>query len=314
MATLPNRYLVTLDTNNDYFKTFLQPLGVLRLTVEKAWDFAEEAKGKARKLISKITRAAPDCYAKAVLGAEPEWKSSTKNNTVHPSWNETHDFVVTDYDQIVKLELFDEDVNGDDELGLATTTVKDLLLLPGGKKDLALTDNDVETGGKISIACEYFPLEAEGGKSFSTSTHSGEGRVCGIATALIAGAYGIKGQRDQLTPSVKVSWGKDHVFQTVVKTDAPGTDINNPSFDQNFRIPLTTDMAGSSAGAFRVALFNGETEVGGVDVPFADVVSAPEMTLEDKFDVGGGTTVRAGISLRGLGKAHSHEQSSLPLR
>ncbi|KAM0723853.1 hypothetical protein Q7P37_000843 [Cladosporium fusiforme] len=314
MATLPNRYLVTLSANNDYFKTFLQPLGVLRLTVEKAWDFAEEAKGKARKLISKITRAAPDCYTKASVGAEPAWQTGTKNNTVHPSWNESHDFVVTDYDQCIKVELFDEDVNGDDELGLAVTTVKEILLCPGGKKELALTDKDTETGGKVSIACEYFPLAAEG-NSFSSSTHSSEGSLCGIATVLIAGAYGIKGQREDLTPSVKVNWGEEHKFQTIVKTDAPGTDINNPSFDQSFRIPLTTTMAGSSAGKFQISLLNGEKEVGSIDVPFSDVASAPDMTLQDRFDVGGGTTVRASISLRGLGAAHGHEETTtLPHR
>lgn len=64
MFTLPNRYLVKLDAKNDWFKTYLYPLGVLRVTVEKAWGFAEEAKGGVKKLFAKVTRAAPDCYVK----------------------------------------------------------------------------------------------------------------------------------------------------------------------------------------------------------------------------------------------------------
>ena len=45
---------------------------------------------------------------------------------------------------------------------------------------------------------------------------------------------------------------------------------------------------------------NGEKEIGGADVPFADVTSAPEMMLEKTFDVGSGATVRACICVRGL--------------
>ena len=304
MFTLPNRFLLTLDTKNDYFKTYLPPLGVIRITVEKAWDFAEEAQGKAKKLFAKLTRAAPDTYAKVDVGAEPSWQTQTKDNTVNPSWNETHDFVVSDFHQCIKVHVFDKDVNSDDEIGMGLTTVEEVLH-NGGRQELSLELKGEATGGKVSIACEYFKLTAaSGGNSFTASTHKGAGRMSGVAAVLISGAYGIKGQREALTPSVKVTWGPEHSFQTAVKTDAPGTDINNPTFDQNFRIPIATD---SGADNFRIALLNGEQEVGAVEVPFADVQSAPEMTLQDRFDVGGGTVVRASICLRGLGAADAQE-------
>ena len=69
MFTLPNRFLVKLDANSDFFNIFLLPQGVIRITVEKAWGFASEAKGSAKKFFSKITRASPDCYAKVDVGA-----------------------------------------------------------------------------------------------------------------------------------------------------------------------------------------------------------------------------------------------------
>jgi len=303
MFTLPNRFLLTLDTKNDYFKTYLPPLGVIRITVEKAWDFAEEAKGKAKKLFAKLTRAAPDTYCKVDVGAEPSWQTQTKDNTVNPSWNETHDFVVSDFHQCIKLHVFDKDVNGDDEIGMGITTVEEVLR-HGGKQELALELNGEETGGKVSLSCEYFKLDANGGNSFSSSTHKGDGRMSGVAAVLISGAYGIRGQREQLTPSVKVTWGQKHSFQTAVKSDAPGTDINNPTFDQNFRIPISTD---SGSESFRIALLNGEQEVGAVEVPFSDVQNAPDMTLQNKFDVGGGTTIRASICLKGLSSAGAQE-------
>ena len=68
MFTLPNRFLLKLDANADYFKTYHYPLGMVRVTVEKAWGFGEEAKSSTRKLFNKLTRAAPDCYAKVDVG------------------------------------------------------------------------------------------------------------------------------------------------------------------------------------------------------------------------------------------------------
>jgi phosphoserine aminotransferase len=101
MLTLPNRYLVNIATGNDYFRTYHYPLGVIRITVGQAWGFAEEAKGSAKKLFSKLTRAAPDTFAKVEVGAEEAWQTSTKNNTVHPKWNETHGGSIDDFSGII---------------------------------------------------------------------------------------------------------------------------------------------------------------------------------------------------------------------
>jgi Ca2+-dependent lipid-binding protein len=305
MAVLPNRYMVKLDANNDYFKTYHEPLGIIRLTVEKAWGFAEESKTKTSKLFSKLTRASPDCFAEVDVGAEEGWRTTTKNNTTTPTWNETRDFVVTDFDQCIKVDVEDHDVGSNDEVGIAVTTVKEILGA-GGKQELALVHKDEPTDGKISVAAKFYQFAADGG-SFSASEHKGEGLLCGLLTILIAGAFGIKGQREELNPSVVVTWGEKHRFQTVIKTDAPGTDINNPVFDQQFRIPVTAEMVGSGTESLRISCLNKEAEIGGLDIPFADLLKAPNLTLQDKFDVGSGTTVRASICLRGVITATKQE-------
>jgi len=305
MLTLPNRLLIKLDTNNDYFATFLEPVGVIRITVDKAYGFAEEAKGKVKHLFSKVTRAAPDCYTKVEVGAEPEWKTSTKSNTTNPTWGETKDFVVSDFDQVIKLDVEDADVGGDDEVGLGVTTVEEILRA-GGSKELALVRKGEETEGRVGMSAQFFKFEADASSFSSTSA----GQICGLATILVAGAFDIKGDRKALHPSVKVTFGEKHKFQTGVMSDAPGTDISNPSFDSNFRVPLTSDIMG---GSFRIALFDGEKEVGGVDVPFADVQKAEGMQVAQKFDMGGGTSVRAAIRLKGLRPA-AIEEMKLPER
>jgi len=308
ILVLPNRIAVKLDSAADYFKMYHQPLGLIRITAEKAWGFAEE-QGKTKKLFSKLTRASPDCYAEVEVGAEPAWRTSTKNNTTRPVWGETHDFVVTDFDQCIKVTVSDHDVNSDDEVGVAVTTVREILMT-GGKMELGMLYRGEESEGKVALSCDFFQFTPEDRGSFSASSHKSEGLLSGLISVLIAGAFGIKGARETLRPSIVVTYGDKHRFQTAVKTDAPGTDINNPTFDQQFRIPVMGDMM---FGTLRIVCMDKETEVGAVEVPFADLEKASGMTLTDSFDVGNGTKVRASICLRGL-KHASIQEMTLPQR
>ncbi len=73
------RYLIKLDPNSSYFDAFQYPLGVARITVEDASGFAEEAKGAAKKLFSKITRSAPDTFAKASCSKQARDLAETDN-------------------------------------------------------------------------------------------------------------------------------------------------------------------------------------------------------------------------------------------
>jgi Ca2+-dependent lipid-binding protein len=309
ILVLPNRIMVKLDSTADYFKMYQQPLGVIRITADKAWGFAKDAQSKTAKLFSKLTQASPDCYAEIEVGAEPAWRTSIKNNTTTPAWGETHDFVVTDFDQCIKVTVADHDVNSDDEVGVSVTSVRKILEA-GGKMELGMLHKGEETEGKVAISCDFFQFTPEDGTSFSASNHSAEGLMSGLISVLIAGALGIKGARETLQPSIVVTYGEKHHYQTGIHTDAPGTDINNPTFDTQFRIPVTGDM---SSGSLRIACMDKKTEMGAVEVPFADLAKAPGMTLTDNFDVGNGTKVRASIVLRGLQHA-SVQETTLPQR
>jgi Ca2+-dependent lipid-binding protein len=311
IIVLPNRYMVKLDANNDYFKTYHQPLGIVRITAEKAWGFAKEAQSKTQKLFSKLTQASPDCYVEIEVGAEPAWRTAIKSNTTTPVWGETHDFVVTDFEQRIKFLLADHDVNSDDEVGVALTSVKEILAA-GGKQELGMQHKGAEIEGKMALAYEFFQFTTEDSSSFSASSHGGDGLMCGVLTVLVAGAFGIKGQRETLNPSVVVTWGSKHRFQTAVQTDAPGMDINNPTFDQHFRIPVTT--ADVTAGNLRMACMDKEKEIGAVEVSFEDLKNAPDMTLQDNFDLGGGLKVRASVSLKGVKSASAQEITTLTQR
>jgi Ca2+-dependent lipid-binding protein len=299
MAVLPNRFLVKLDSNNDYFKTYQPHHGIVRLTIEKATGIsAPKKKSGVSRLLAKVVKDVPDCYVKVNVGAEEEWRTSVQKNDHEPVWNETHDFLVTDFEQQIAVDIQDDDLAGDDDIGLGYTTIKDVLL-NGGTHELSLTHQGEATDAKLTIHAEFHNFVADA-NLLSAQSSPAQDSICGLATILIASVLGLQGQRDELQPSVKVTWGAKS-FQTAVKTYTPGTDIFNPSFDQAFRIPITADMV-ANPGSFRISLLNKTNETGAIDVPFQDVVGAPGLVREDSFDVGGGATVRARITVQNLQK------------
>ncbi|KAH9986936.1 C2 domain-containing protein [Xylariaceae sp. FL0662B] len=297
MAVLPNRYLVKLDSNNDYFKTYLPHLGALRLTIERATGISGPEKRGAKRLLAKIVKDVPDCYCKVSVGAEKEWRTSIKKNDTDPEWNETHDFLVADYDQRVFIDVQDDDLGGDDDVGIATTTVKNILL-SGGSLELPLTHKDEPTDASLTVHARFYKFVDDAGAITSTTESENEGQIVGLATVLIASALGLQGRPDELNPSIKVTWG-DHEFRTAAKSYSPGTDIFNPSFDQAFRIPVTADLLADPTN-FRIALLNKNDETGAIEITFEDILQSPGLVKEESFDVGYGATVRASISLRGL--------------
>ncbi|KAK1991879.1 C2 domain-containing protein [Colletotrichum falcatum] len=302
MAVLPNRYLVKLDSNNDYFRTYLPHLGALRLTVERAVGVSGPKKSGAKRLLAKIVKDVPDCYCRVNVGAEDEWRTATRKNDHDPEWNETHDFLVADHDQKILIDVNDDDVGGDDDIGVAATTVREILL-SGGSQELALSHDGQPTGASIVVRARFFDFVDDAGAiTAARGEGGGEGQIVGIATVLVASALGLQGQRDELNPSVRVAWGAKE-FRTAAKSYSPGTDIFNPSFDQAFRIPVTADLVANPA-SFKISLMNKTAETGSVEIPFEDVLRAPGMVREESFDVGSGATVRASISLRGLRSAH----------
>jgi len=297
MAVLPNRFLVKMDSNNDYFKTYQPHLGMVRLTIGKATGItAPKKKSGASRLLAKIVKDVPDCYVKVNVGAEPEWRTQVQKNNHEPVWDETHDFLVSDFEQDIAVDIQDDDLAGDDDIGLGSTNIKEVLL-NGGTHELPLTHKGEPTDAKLTVHAKFFHFVAES-SGLSAQNSEGADQICGLATILIASALGLRGQPEELNPSVKVTWG-DKEFSTAAKTYTPGTDIFNPSFDQAFRIPVTADMLANPAN-FRISLMNKKDEAGGVEVAFQDVVGAPGMLKEESYDVGSGVTVRASISVHGL--------------
>lgn len=303
MAVLPNRYLVKLDANNNYFRTYLPPEGTLRLTIVRATGIKGREKSSAvKRFIEKIVKDVPDCFCSVSVGAGEKWETSVKKDDPEPEWNETHDFLVADHEQEIFIDVDDADLVGDDDVGIAKTTVRQLLL-EGGEQELQLTHNGEPTDSTIVVRGRFLNLVSDADLlSSAASEAQGEddGRVVALATVLVAGVSNLQGQRDELQPSLRVAWG-DREFATPAKSYSPGTDIFNPAFDQAFTVPVTAaQLADNTNQPFRMTLLNKKDETGSIEVPFHDVLRAPGLTKEEDFDLGSGVSVRACIMLRAL--------------
>lgn len=317
MAVLPNRYLVKLDSTCDFFKAYLPHLGVLRLTVDRANHLEVPKKkggasGKISGLLSKVgLRDVPDCYATVTVGAAETFRTRTVHDSHDPEWNETHDFLVADMDQSIVIDVDDDDPGSDDDIGIASISIKKLLL-GGGVQELPLVHKGTPVpDASISIRAQFFNLVADAGALSAAQQQQedagSDGQVLALATVLIAGALNLQGDRNELQPNVKVAFGNDpkHSFNTATKTYSPGTDIYNPLFDQAFCIPITRELL-ANPPSFEITMMNGKEEVvGAVELPFEEVLNAEGSIKEDELDVGGGVRVRAQISIRSLLKTEA---------
>ena len=287
ILVLPNRLLVKIDPLNDYYKTYQQHLGVIRLTVDKATGF-KTPKGFFKDI--------PDVFCKLQMGAHPEVRTKTINNDTKPQWNESFDFLLSDHDQRIEVHAIDDDLAGDDKLGTAMVTVNELLLA-GSSKDLPFLIKDKESGACVTIKCEIMPF-TEDLTSFESELYKGKNYLCGLVTILIAGAKKIPGDKETAATMVKVKFGKEQ-FQTPLIMNMPGVDALNPSFDASFRVLLTSELA-ADASDISLTLISRKDTLGTLDIKFNDVVSAPSHTIVGEHPIGDGPALDFKINIAGL--------------
>lgn len=286
MFVLPNRFLVKLDPANDYFKTYLQHLGFLRLTV---------VSGKGFVTPSGFFKDTPDIYCKVKLGASKPWRTSTKKNSVLPQWHEMHDFLLSDHDQRIQIEASDDDLAHDDDLGNGSITVGELLLA-GSIADVPLRMKNRNTGASISIKCDVYEFVSDL-TSLESLANEKEGLYCGILTILVAHATNVPGARDKIGPHCKVTFG-DSKFDTPTVLDNPGTDPNNPAFDSAFRVLLDTKLAAQRLDV-SLTLMDYRNTLGIIKIPWDSIMHAPQATLTDYFKLGNGAAIHARLSICG---------------
>lgn len=295
LLVLPQQLLVKLDAQTSIVEAHQEPLGVCRIAPLRAGEF------KVQNKDSFLWEDVPDVYLKITLGAHPTWRTKTVDDSTTPKFDESRDFLLSDHDQLVTVEAYDDDVTGDTYLGTGTLTVGQLLSSPDHTVEVVLRNAKKDEGDHfvdnctVTLRCAVFPLGTD-----VASLEQGQ-HLAGLLTVLVANAYAVPGERQDMASCVRVTFG-EREFCTPIVCDVPGvTDGANPAFDKSFLVALGAEDEESIVDTPLVlTLENGEEEIGQVSVKYAQLLEAPNLTIERKADVGQGASIKFSVSLRGV--------------
>ena len=301
MMVVPHRKIYKMNPASSILDMYVPFEGVARITALKGRGFEIE---KARFLGSDDV---PDVYLIISLGApnsvltidRKPWKTATVRDNLEPMWNETSDFLLSDLDQIVHIEAWDEDshpLDPDDYLGSAQVTVGDIILA-GQTLEVALQDKQqVDTGAFITLSCRLCPLEPtrpEGIGIVPSSpiksralpptpilvpptetvfTTSPAMHLNGLVTILVSRVHNLPiASAKEAASFVKVIYGTHQDdFVTGIVEDYPGYDALNPIYDCAFHVPLQEgESPAHRSNAVVLELYNGETLLGRLNVPLS---------------------------------------------
>lgn len=289
MMVLPNRMIIKVDPLCELYQAHMDPVGVIRIMVESGSGF---------KSGGGFIKDVPDLYCMVKMGANGDWTTSTKNNAESPVWNESHDYLLSDNDQIIKVELFDSDVGTDDHMGNAECTVGQMMD-SGGKITLPVAKvlSKEKTDTSVTLSAKIFDLVPQADSLSAGPAPGDENSMCGLLTVLVAGAKGLVGEAEALASQVVVNFGKESYTSGIVQ-QAPGIDVHNPSFDGVFRADLTPES--SKNPELKFTFKNKGTAVDTFTVPLADVLTAEGLALKKEFPIKSGGVLRAKAYVLGM--------------
>jgi hypothetical protein len=299
---LPNKRLYKMQAQNQFLDTYLPPLGVARMTAIGGRGFAVE-----QQWLGLREGDIPDVYLNVTLGTSEVWKTKTIHDCVSPEWNkdESRDFVFYDRAQMITVHAYDEDLaplDPDDDLGLATVRV-DELLLAGRTMELELLDTKKHqpTGAFVTMNCEICAWTTD----LTTLEEKGDKRkVLGLLVVIISRGFNIPVEREKAASFVKVTYA-DKEFISKQIMDCPSVDALNPSYDSAFELPITSDMPTKGDKAVvSIHLLNGvvkPTLLGSTTIDFSSLEAANDHTITERREIGNqGGSVEYRVSLCGV--------------
>ena len=288
MMVLPNRMLYKMDLATNFLDIYEPPKGLLRLTVVRGRGFVVEKRTLLKDDV-------PDVYCNVTLGNR-QWVTKTIKDNLSPEWNETADFVLSDHDQVIRVDAWDEDggpLDPDDDLGVAEVTVGELLLA-GKSMELPLMTDSQSTGAFVTIQCQLGSWSPD----LTTLKETKDANLYGgLLTIVITQCFDLPLTKKEASSFVKVVCGK-HEFVTGVVTDYPGYDALNPQYDIAFRVPIVQNNFESVS----MTLMNGvDTILGTLLVTREELEASPDRNLREIRSIGNkGARLEFGLALRGV--------------
>jgi len=332
---LPKKNLHKIDPTLSLVDDIYQPpLGILRLTVLHGNGFVIQKKKLRRPDI-------PDVYCLIRMGGGADttpYTTSVIKDSTCPMWNESFDIVLHDMDQVLSIHAWDRDTGAldpDDDLGLASITVQDLLLTASyrtnGARSLELqTAAHHPTGACITVTCQLLKLVQDTDNMIQTlspiletipvanraktKSNSPKGhQLYGLVTVLIQGASNLPRTKNNQKPCSFVmvrmvnpdggSCSVEIKSKTVI--NRPRVDALQPVYDAIMDIPLTMELIGHDVVLelwTRPTLKDvlGQSLLGSITVPFQSLLSGGIFRAEQHPIGSQGTTLEFSIMLHSV--------------
>ena len=218
-------------------------------------------------------------------------QTTTQENTLEPKWykddddflahGEPLDFVLSDHDQFLQVQVYDEDkgaLDSDDLLGTAQVTVGELLLTAGKGGDFhdakpleLLTEESKSNGATIHVSSQLIPFDSVDLSSLQKAklyledkikARQNPNMIYGYVTIIVLQAHHVpivEEKKEEVALYVQVTCGGELqddddddttrkekkktnvVGMTATIKDVPGLDCRNPIFDVALHLPLTVD-------------------------------------------------------------------------
>lgn len=297
LMVLPTKMFIKLDPLTSIIDAHQDLPGVCRITAVKGSGFKVQGKY--------LTKDLPDVFLKIKFGSgknpaigDTTWTTDQVEDSTDPVFDQSHDFLLSDHDQSVTVEVWDEDgfANPDDYLGTGTVTVSDLLQGNGTVCLENLKDGSHFVDGcTVELQADVFPLCAD------LMSLDMDSNLCGVLTVLVASAKNIPAEsKEEAASCVKVTVG-DTNFATPVILDAPLIDALNPEYDAEFIVPLDNESSkvmGDTPVVF--TLMNGKEEVGTTEVTYEELLESENITVTKTAEIGDGAELKFCVSLRGV--------------
>jgi len=283
VMVLPARMTFKMDVNCDYRDAFVPPEGVARLTAIRGRGFEIE-----KALVGKDD--IPDCYLKVTIGNKT-WTTSVVKDNLSPEWLETGDFMLSDKDQIVRVEAWDEDTGAfdtDDFLGQCEFTVTELMLAGKTKEFELLDDNNVGVGAFVTLHCEISKFVVD---PRSYSVPPADNHLGGLFTVMVTKALNLPLKKEDCESFVKIKYGKEELLTGIVThlPDYPYIDALNPVYDVGYVIPITKEMVEAGIPDVTFELTNSwakQTLLGSLTIPHSEILGAKDNVIKETRQIG----------------------------
>lgn len=283
VMVLPARLTYKMDVNCDYRDAFVPPEGVARITAVCGRGFQIEKKTVGKDDI-------PDCYLKVTIGTKT-WTTSVIKDDLSPEWLESGDFMLSDKDQIVRVEAWDEDTgkfDTDDFLGQCEFTVTELMLAGKTKEFELLDDNNVSVGAFVTLSCEISKFVVD---PRSYSVPPADNHLGGLFTVMVTKAFDLPLKKEDCESFVKIKYGKEELLTGIVThlPDYPYIDALNPVYDVAYVIPITKEIIEAGIPDVSFELTNSwekQTLLGSLTIPHSEILGAKDNVIKDTRQIG----------------------------